>query len=94
MLQARVARVSLRSPLAVSFTGKRLTRVLSPLAVRSLPRQPLQLRSYAQGPGGGMGGGGGGFPGFSGFKPQHQIGEALKEYVRCQHSVLLPVSKP
>ena len=38
-------------------------------------------RSYAtKSPGGGGGGGGGGFPGFS-LGPQHQKGEALKEYV-------------
>jgi hypothetical protein len=38
------------------------------------------LRGYANGAGGG---GGKGFPGFS-LGPQHQKGEALKEYVRWQ----------
>lgn len=40
------------------------------------PRFPaISIRHYAQPPGGG-----GGFPGFS-MAPQHQKGEALKEYV-------------
>lgn len=40
-------------------------------------------RGYSSGPPGGAGGGGGGggFPGFS-MGPQHQKGDALKEYVR------------
>ncbi len=42
-------------------------------------------RGYASGPPGGPGGaGGGGFPGFS-MGPQHQKGDALKEYVRRDH---------
>lgn len=48
----------------------------SSLAI-SLSIVPQFSRGYAQGPGGGQGG----FPGFAGFKPQHQKGEALKEYV-------------
>ena len=47
-------------------------------------RGGLQLRrGYASGPPGGAGGGGG-FPGFS-MGPQHQKGDALKEYVRRDH---------
>ena len=44
-----------------------------------LPRQlsPILIRSYAQQQGGG-------FPGFS-LGPQHQKGEALKEYVSHSH---------
>ncbi|KAH8112062.1 P-loop containing nucleoside triphosphate hydrolase protein [Phellopilus nigrolimitatus] len=54
-----------------------VSRPLRPLAATWQRTQP-QIRRYAQAPGGGAGGG---FPGFSGFKPQHQKGEALKEYV-------------
>ena len=53
-----------------------LPRLLTPLAV-PIPSRLQLVRGYAQGPGGGQSG----FPGFAGFKPQHQKGEALKEYV-------------
>lgn len=45
--------------------------------------QVLQVRRYAQGGGGGFPGG---FPGLS-LKPQHQKGEALKEFVRTTVSL-------
>lgn len=49
------------------------------------------LRHYANGPRGppGGGAGGGGFPGFS-LGPQHQKGDALKEYVRSRTHLLRP----
>lgn len=70
------------SPLAAG-RHPALSRVLSPLTVCAPLHLSLQVRGYAQGPpGGGEGiGGKGGFPGFS-LGPQHQKGEALKEYVR------------
>ena len=68
--------------------GQRILRLLSPLAqshVRGVvPLTGIKARRYAQGPGGGAGGPGG-FS-FSGFKPQHQKGEALKEYVSQNNS--------
>lgn len=41
---------------------------------------PDFIRNYAQPPGGG-------FPGFA-LGPQHQKGEALKEYVSCSYSAV------
>ena len=82
-----------RQPLTLSRVTSQNTRrnILSvrPLQLASaLPKtnspcvvQTTQKRGYAQGPGGGGGGFPGGFPGLS-LKPQHQKGEALKEYVR------------
>lgn len=54
------------------------------LASRHGPPLEQQRRSYTTKPPGG-GSGTGGFPSFS-FRPQHQKGEALKEYV-CFHSI-------
>lgn len=56
-------------------------RYAVPQAARLLvasQRIPANLRFYSPPP---PGGGGGGFPGFS-MGPQHQKGDALKEYVR------------
>lgn len=64
--------------------GTARLRLASPVSYPGLyahPRIPaFHARNYAQPPGGG-----GGFPGFS-LAPQHQKGEALKEYV-CHHSI-------
>ena len=64
--------------LSLLSIARRVPRVLSPTAIPVSKNAVQLLRRYAQGPGGGAGGG---FPGFAGFKPQHQKGEALKEYV-------------
>lgn len=100
MLQTRIATRTLRKTInssnasslsrssyaSASLSG-RPRFLLSSLAVRA--HRPacttfrLQSRGYAQGPTGG-----GGFPGFS-MKPQHQKGEALKEYVCLSKSQVL-----
>ena len=51
------------------------------------------LRHYANGPGGPPGGSGGGFPGLS-LGPQHQKGDALKEYVRLNFTPLVLLAIP
>ncbi|PAV15774.1 P-loop containing nucleoside triphosphate hydrolase [Pyrrhoderma noxium] len=73
---ASTLRAQSRSLSSLSI-AKRVPRVLSPTAIPVSKNAVQLLRRYAQGPGGGAGGG---FPGFAGFKPQHQKGEALKEY--------------
>ncbi|KII86099.1 hypothetical protein PLICRDRAFT_44563 [Plicaturopsis crispa FD-325 SS-3] len=79
----------------LALRGKHIAKLIPRAPLRHgsfVPLRPLPLfasqvfaagrvgcrRSYAQGPPGG--GGKGGFPGFS-MGPQHQKGEALKEYV-------------
>lgn len=64
-------------------------RVL-PVALARHGFQVMSTRKYASGP---PGGGGGGFPGLS-FGPQHQKGDALKEYVSCTFLLLYPFFEP
>ncbi len=67
---------------AASLTPRGANFIRNPLLRQAIARNTLPsvslgfVRHYAQPPGGG----GGGFPGFS-MGPQHQKGEALKEYV-------------
>jgi hypothetical protein len=68
----------LKPPKPTQYAVAKLGR--GSLTTFNIQRFPVSVRYYSQPPGGPKGGG---FPGFS-LQPQHQKGEALKEYVRTR----------